>query len=44
VLDSETGHQHTPRDLNYDIICHIVYDSTGMFELSLRVVSTEFSD
>ena len=43
VLDSE-GHQWTPPDQTYDIICLMTYDSTGMFGLSLRVVSTEFCD
>ena len=43
VLDSEGGHQRTPTDQTYDIVCHMAYDSTGMFGLSLRVVSTELS-
>ena len=43
VLDSE-GHQRTPPGQTYDIICHMVYDSMGMFELSLRVVSTGLCD
>jgi hypothetical protein len=44
VLDSEEGHQQTPPYQTYDIICPKAYDSTGMFGLSLRVVSTELSD
>jgi membrane protein CcdC involved in cytochrome C biogenesis len=36
-------HQRTP-DQTYDIISPKAYDSTGMFGLSLRVVSTELSD
>jgi hypothetical protein len=44
VLDSEEGHQQPPPDQTYDIICHMAYDSMGMFELSLRVASTELSD
>jgi hypothetical protein len=44
VLDSEEGHQRTPPDQSYDIICHLAFDSTGMFGLSLRVVSTDLSD
>jgi len=44
VFDSEEGHQRIPPDQIYDIICHMVYDSTGMFGLSLRVLSTELSD
>jgi hypothetical protein len=44
VLDSEEGHQRTHPDQIYDIVCHMAYDSTGMFGLSLRVVSTELSD
>jgi len=43
VLDSE-GHQRTPPDQTYDIICHMAYGSTGMFGLSLKVESTELSD
>ena len=43
VLDSEEGHQWTPPDQTYDIICHTAYDSKGMFGLSLIVVSTESS-
>jgi len=44
VLDSEEGQQQTPPDQTYNIICHMAYDSTGMFGLSIRVVSTELSD
>jgi hypothetical protein len=43
VLDSEE-HQWTPPDQTYDIIFHLAYDSTGLFGLSLRVVSTELFD
>jgi len=43
VLDSEEGHQLNPSDQTYDIICHMAYDSMGVFELSLTVVSTELS-
>jgi len=44
VLDSEEGHQRTPPDQTYDVICHKAYDSTGMFGVSMQVVSTELSD
>ena len=44
VLESEEGHQRTPSDQTYDIICHMACDSTRMFGLSLRVVSTKLSE
>jgi hypothetical protein len=44
MLDNEEGHQQTPPDQTYDIICHMAYDSMGIFGLSLRVDSTELSD
>ena len=44
VLDSEGVHQQTSPDQTYDVTCHMGYDSTGMFGVSLRVESTELSD
>jgi len=44
VLDNEERHQHTSPNQTYDIVCHMVYDSMGMFGLSLRDVSTELSN